>query len=202
MPATTQKGDEHTPMESIQGHKVGFHSEFTETLRHLLRTLNVGRSQMQAPDCVDPQQVPLTGYENFQQEIQTYPVARDPVTVQPSAPNNTNNSGLLDLPNVNVNLPPPLAPQQMNQVHPVMSRPIQQQTEVPIVTSSISSSEILESIQSIMKVIQQQLLFSSKTAKQGIIQNASLFQEMIKAQEKRDLDPALLAIPTFLEEPE
>ena len=26
---------------------------------------------------------------------------------------------------------------------------------------------------------------------------ASLFQEMIKAQEKRDLDPALLAIPTF-----
>ena len=43
----------------------------------------------------------------------------------------------------------------------------------------------------------QQQLFSSKTAEQGIIQNASLFQEMIKAQEKRDLDPALLAIPTF-----
>ena len=29
------------------------------------------------------------------------------------------------------------------------------------------------------------------------MQTASLFQEMIKAQEKRDLDPALLAIPTF-----
>ena len=49
--------------------------------------------------------------------------------------------------------------------------------------------------------MQQQLLFSSKTAEQGIIQNASLFQEMIKAQEKRDLDPALLAIPTFSGEP-
>ena len=42
-----------------------------------------------------------------------------------------------------------------------------------------------------------QLLLNSKTTKQGIVQTASLFQEMIKAQEKRDLDPALLAIPTF-----
>ena len=48
--------------------------------------------------------------------------------------------------------------------------------------------------------MQQQLLLNSKTTKQGIVQTASLFQEMIKAQEKRDLDPALLAIPTFLGE--
>ena len=45
--------------------------------------------------------------------------------------------------------------------------------------------------------MQQQLYFSSKTAEQDIIQNTSLFQEMIKTQEKRDLDPALLAILTF-----
>ena len=32
------------------------------------------------------------------------------------------------------------------------------------------------------------------------MQTASLLQEMIKAQEKRDLDPTLLAIPTFLGE--
>ena len=43
-------------------------------------------------------------------------------------------------------------------------------------------------------------MFNSKTAEQGIIQTASLFQEMIKSQEKRDLDPSLLAIPTFLGE--
>ena len=68
-------------------------------------------------------------------------------------------------------------------------------------TNSVSSAEILESIQSIVKVMQQQLLFSSKTAEQGIVQNTTLFQEMIKAQEKRDLDPALLVIPTFSGEP-
>ena len=45
--------------------------------------------------------------------------------------------------------------------------------------------------------MQQQLLLNSKTTKQGIVQMVSLFQEMIKAQEKRDLDPALLTIPTF-----
>ena len=61
----------------------------------------------------------------------------------------------------------------------------------------VSNTDILESIQNITKVMQQQLIFNSKMAEQGIIQTASLFQEMIKAQEKRDLDPALLAISTF-----
>ena len=61
----------------------------------------------------------------------------------------------------------------------------------------VTNSEILKSIQSITEVMQQQLLLNSKTTKQGIVQMASLFQEMIKAQEKRDLDPALLAIPSF-----
>ena len=45
--------------------------------------------------------------------------------------------------------------------------------------------------------MQQQLLLNSKKTEQGIVQTASLFRQMIKAQEKRDLDPALLAIPTF-----
>ena len=45
--------------------------------------------------------------------------------------------------------------------------------------------------------MQPQLFLNSKTTEQGIVQMASLFQEMIKVQEKRDLDPALLAIPTF-----
>ena len=62
----------------------------------------------------------------------------------------------------------------------------------------VTNSEILKSIQSITEVMQQQLLLNSKRTEQGIVQMASLFQEMIKAQEKRDLDPALLAIPTFL----
>ena len=61
----------------------------------------------------------------------------------------------------------------------------------------VTNSEILKSIQSITEVMQQQLLLNSKTTEQGIVQTASLFQEMIKAQGKRDLDPVLLAIPTF-----
>ena len=36
-----------------------------------------------------------------------------------------------------------------------------------------------------------------KTTEAGILQTAGLFKEMIKAQEKRDLDPALMAIPMF-----
>ena len=81
-----------------------------------------------------------------------------------------------------------------------MSQHPAEQTETPTVNNIVSSSQILESIQNITKVIQQQLMFNSQTAEQGIIQMASLFQEMIKSQEKRDLGPALLAIPTFSRE--
>ena len=154
---------------------------------------------MQAADTnhMDPQQVPLTGYENYHQEFQMYPAAREPVMVQLTvSTNNTNTSALLDLPNINTNLPLPLTPQQAASA---MSQPTQEVVDRPVAMNS--SSEILESIQSIAKVMQQQLLFSSKTAMQGIIQNTMLFQEMIKAQFKRDLDPALLTIPTFTGEP-
>ena len=62
----------------------------------------------------------------------------------------------------------------------------------------VTSNQILESIQNITKIMQQQLVFNGKTTEAGIMQTTSLFQEMIKAQEKRDLDPALMGIPTFL----
>ena len=77
--------------------------------------------------------------------------------------------------------------------------PHHQQINQTEVTSpgQVTNSEILKSIQSITEVMQQQLLLNSKTTEQGIVQTASLFQEMIKAQEKRDLDPAQLAIPMF-----
>ena len=92
-------------------------------------------------------------------------------------------------------LPPPLMQnpsphyhqQHHNQVH---------QSEVSNL-GQVTNSKILESIQSITEVMQQQLLLNSKMTEQGIVQTASHFQEMIKAQEKRDLDPALLVIPTF-----
>ena len=115
------------------------------------------------------------------------------MTVQLTGVDNVSSSAILDLPNINTNLPPHLLPNPSshhqhhhNQVH---------QTEVN--RGQVTNSEILKSIQSIMEVMQQQLLLNSKTTEHGIVQTASLFQEMIKAQGKRDLDPALLAIPTF-----
>ena len=172
----------------------GVHGEFIEHSQQSLGALNVGKSRVQAADQLTTRHIPLTGYENFRQELQTYPVSRDPVTVQPTGVGNVSSSAILDLPNINTNLPPPLLPnpssqyhqQQHNQVHPTEVNPGQ-----------VTNSEILKSIQSITEVMQQQLLMNSKTTEHGIVQTASLFQEMIKAQEKRDLDPALLAIPTF-----
>ena len=181
------------PIQKERNVNRGIHSEFIEHSQQSLGTLNIGRLRVQATDQIKTQQIPLTGYENFRQELQTYPVSRDPMTVQPTGVDNVSSSVILDLPNVNTNLPPPLLPNpvshqsQHHQVH---------QTEVTN-QGQVTNSEILKSIQSITEVMQQQLLLNSKTTEQGIVQTASLFQEMIKAQEKRDLDPALLAIPTF-----
>ena len=172
----------------------GIHSEFIEHSQQPLGALNIGRSRVQAADQLTTRHIPLRGYENFRQELQTYPVSRDPMTVQPTGVGDVSSPAILDLPNINTNLPPPLLPnpssqyhqQQHNQVHPTEVNPGQ-----------VTNSEILKSIQSITEVMQQQLLLNSKTTEHGIVQTANLFQEMIKAQEKRDLDPALLAIPTF-----
>ena len=115
------------------------------------------------------------------------------MTVQPTGVGNVSSSAILDLPNVNTNLPPPLLPNPSSHYHQQHHTQVHQ-TE-PSNPGQVTNSEILKSIQSITEVMQQQLLLNSKMTKQGIVQTASLFQEMIKAQEKRDLDPALLAIP-------
>ena len=192
---SVSRNTEHSQKKSNSNR--GIHSKVIEQSQQSLGALNVGKSRVQATDQLTTQHIPLTGYENFHQDLQTFPVSRDPMTVQPTGAGNVSNSAILDLPNVNTNLPPPLLPnpsshyhhQQHNQVHP---------TEVN--SGQVTNSEILKSIQSITEVMQQQLLLNSKTTEHGIVQTASLFQEMIKVQEKRDLDPALLAIPTFLGE--
>ena len=184
--AASRKG---VPMQGERNINRGIHSEFTEHSQHSLGALNIGKSRVQAMDQTNSHQIPLTGYENFRQELQMYPVSRDPMTVQPTGLDNISSSALLDLPNINTNLPPPLVPNpspnhQINQME--ITHPGQ-----------VTNSEILKSIQSITEVMPPQLLLNSKTTEQAIVQMASLFQEMIKAQEKRDLDPALLTIPTF-----
>ena len=86
------------------------------------------------------------------------------MTVQPTGVCNVSSSAILDLPNVNTNLPPPLLPnpspqyrqQQHNQVYPTEVNPGQ-----------VTNSEILKSIQGITEVMQQQLLLNSKTTEHG-----------------------------------
>ena len=131
----------------------GIHSEFIEHSQQSLGAMNVGKSRVQAADQMNTRHIPLTGYENFGQELQTYPVSRDPMTVQPTGVDNVSSSAILDLPNVNTNLPPPLLPNPIshhqdhhNQVH---------QTEVN--PGQVTNSEILKSIQSSTEVMQQQL---------------------------------------------
>ena len=84
----------------------GIHGEFVEHSQQLLGTLNVGKSKVQAADQMNTQHIPLTGYENFHQELQTYPVSRDPMTLQPTGVGNVSNSTILDLPNTNYELAP------------------------------------------------------------------------------------------------
>ena len=96
------------------------------------------------------------------------------MTVQPTGVGDVSSPAILDLPNVNTNLPPPLLPnpssqyhqQQHNQVHPTELNPGQ-----------VTNSEILKSIQSIMEVMQQQLLLNSKTTEHGIVQMAGSFKK-------------------------
>ena len=116
------------------------------------------------------------------------------MTVQLTGVDNGSSSVLLDLPNINTILPPPLLLNPSSHYHHQHHSQVQQ-TEVN--PGQVTNSKFLKFIQGITEVMQQQLLLNSKTTEQGIVQTASLFQEMIKAQEKRDLDPVLLAIPTF-----
>ena len=187
------------PMKEKSDHPQtnGVHSEYRESSQHSLGTLNVGKSRVQAASHVDLQHIPLKGYEQYPQEIQTYPVSGEPVNVQPMTTND--NTALLDLPNVQTGLPMPLMPQQVNQTVMEDREERTENVQPPRPsTDMVTNSQILELIQNITRIMQQQLVFNRKTTEAGILQAASLFQEMIKAQEKRDLDPALMAIPTFL----
>ena len=50
----------------------GIHSEFVEHSQQSLGALNIGKSRVHATDQMTARHIPLTGYENFRQELQTY----------------------------------------------------------------------------------------------------------------------------------
>ena len=56
---------------------------------------------------------------------------------------------------------------------------------------------MLDCICQLQLTMQQHVLTNSKQAEYHMSQNADLFMEMAKGQRRRDLDPAVMAIPTF-----
>ena len=65
------------------------------------------------------------------------------------------------------------------------------------------TAAMLDCIHQLQLTLKEHVLLNSKQAEYQMLQNADLFSEMIKGQTRRDLDPAMMAIPTFTgEEPE
>ena len=61
----------------------------------------------------------------------------------------------------------------------------------------------LDCLRQLQLTVQQHVLTNSKQAEYHMSQNADLFTEMARGQKRRDLDPAIMAISTFMrQEPE
>ena len=68
---------------------------------------------------------------------------------------------------------------------------------------SAETAALLDCIRQLQLTLKKRVLLNSKQAEYQMSQNTDLFSEMIKGQNRRDLDPAVMAIPTFTaEEPE
>ena len=65
------------------------------------------------------------------------------------------------------------------------------------------TAAMLNCICQLQLTVQQHIITNSKQAEYHMSQNADLFTEMAKGQRRRDLDPAVMAIPMFMgQEPE
>ena len=60
-----------------------------------------------------------------------------------------------------------------------------------------SNNELMNIVKGITDSLQKHLSLNAKQAEYNTKQNTKLMEELIKSQSRRDLDPALLAIPTF-----
>ena len=70
-------------------------------------------------------------------------------------------------------------------------------------TSGRAENAILRVIERMTDTMEQQMRLSATRSEYNMQQNTKVMQQFIKAQDRRDLDPALMDIPTFTgEEPE
>ena len=74
---------------------------------------------------------------------------------------------------------------------------------LPKTEVNTETATMLECIHQLQPTLKEHMLLNSKQAEYQMTQNADLFTEMIRGQARRDLDSAMMAIPTFTgEEPE
>ena len=95
------------------------------------------------------------------------------------------------MPTPNLNEPPPSKPTQPK----IVDEP--QKTKKEVQETTFHDNIMVDAIKEITKSIQAQLTASAAEATENRKQSKELIEELIKAQNRRDLDPALLAIPTF-----
>ena len=174
-------------------------SECFEHSIHLTQTLETAQHRLRETEKIQIQGQNYGAY----QTMQTYPVTQGPVVVEPTGPN-TSNVSVSSLPVLsNFSVPPPIS-QTTTPTVPVVqpsAPPMPSQVMAPNTPSTTEKSsreiEILESIRDITKVLGSHIKLSTRNAEENTIQNAMLLQQFIKSQDKRALDPALMAIPTF-----
>ena len=159
-------------------------------------------AQCRLKEAEKTQQVQGQNYGAYQ-TMQSYPVTQGPLVVEPTG-HNTSNASASSLPVLpNFSLPPPLPPTTALTV-PVAqpsAPPLHNQvtaSHAPPTTNKTSREiDILESIRDITKILDGHIKLSTQNAAENTVQNATLLQQFIKSQDKRTLDPALMAIPTF-----
>ena len=93
------------------------------------------------------------------------------------------------MPIPNLNEPPP---QKLTKEEKPMVK-----TQESKETTTTSENMMIEAVKEITRSIKDQLAFSMTEAMKNTQQNNNLIEQLIKAQAQQDLDPALLAIPTF-----
>ena len=96
--------------------------------------------------------------------------------IQPSIPNATTGRNSMVL---NTSIPPPTI-----QAYPT--------------NGMDNQTSLLRSVREITETMQQHIMLSGKQTEYNIGQNALLVKELIKSNDRRDLDHALAAIPTFM----
>ena len=72
----------------------------------------------------------------------------------------------------------------------------QAMTATPNTQGDLNNS-LLETIKRVTSTVEQQVILNGARVEHSIIQSNNLFQELVKGLNRRDLDPALMSIPTF-----